>query len=242
MKIASTLAVCLALAGCSGFQAAAGAAPTHGSASVGGASDSRASQHQIGDPQTRDPMTLIGKRSFLDGYAARTPDGFVNVVVEIPAGTNQKWEVDKRDGVMRWEIKNGEPRVVKYLGYPANYGMVPRTLLPKASGGDGDPLDVLLLGPTQPRGTVTRARLLGVLKLSDGGEQDDKLIAITATGPLAGVQSIGELDARFPGITRILEIWMTNYKGPAVIVSRGYADRAAADAILDTAIKAFAGR
>ena len=77
-------------------------------------------------------------------------------IVEIPAGACEKWEV-KLDGVMRWDMKDGKPRHVKYLGYPCNYGMVPRTMLGKELGGDGDPLDVLMLGPAVPRG-VPRAR------------------------------------------------------------------------------------
>ena len=46
-----------------------------------------------------------------------------------------------------------KPREVKYLGYPGNYGMIPRTLLPKELGGDGDPLDVIVLGPAVERGS-----------------------------------------------------------------------------------------
>jgi len=56
--------------------------------------------------------------------------------------------------------------------------MIPQTLLSKENGGDGDPLDVIILGPSISRGSVVKAHLIGVLKLLDGGEQDDKLIAI----------------------------------------------------------------
>jgi inorganic pyrophosphatase len=187
-------------------------------------------------------MTVRGPESFVSGYPATNPDGLVNVVVEIPAGTNAKWEVDKRDGALRWEIRDGQPRVVKFLGYPANYGMVPSTLLPKELGGDGDPLDVLLLGPAQPRGTVARARLLGVLKLLDRGEQDDKLIALLDEAPITGVASLAELDDRYPGVTQILEIWMTSYKGPGVIRSGGYAGADEANAILEAAMRAYQER
>jgi inorganic pyrophosphatase len=109
----------------------------------------------------------------------------------------------------------------------------------KEAGGDGDPLDVLLLGPAVPRGTVAAARLLGVLKLLDGGEQDDKLIAVTDAAPLEGVQSIAELDARYPGVTRILELWMTSYKGPGEMESKGYAGADVARQVLETASAAF---
>ena len=193
----------------------------------------------VGLTATQDPMVIAGEESFLDGYSARAGRGRIHVVVEIPTGTNAKWEVDKKDGVLRWQIEDGRPRVVKYLGYPANYGMVPRTLLPKELGGDGDPLDVLLLGPAVTRGSVVSAQLVGVLKLLDGGEQDDKLIAVAEGVPFAGVASIADLDAKFAGVTEILRIWMTNYKGPGRMESQGFADAAAAEKILAASILAF---
>ena len=59
---------------------------------------------------------------------------------------------------MIWEFKDGKPRIVKYLGYPGNYGMVPKTLLPENLGGDGDPLDVIVLGPQVERGSVIKCK------------------------------------------------------------------------------------
>jgi inorganic pyrophosphatase len=91
-----------------------------------------------------DNLTLRSPRNFLRDYPSRAADGLVNAVVEIPAGECEKWEV-KSDGVMRWDMKDDKPRTVKYLGYPCNYGMVPRTKLGKELGGDGDPLDMLVL-------------------------------------------------------------------------------------------------
>lgn len=180
--------------------------------------------------------------NLLVDHPPRTAEGLLNVVVEIPAGTNAKWEVDKRDGVLRHEMRDGRPRVVRFLPYPANYGMVPRTLLPKADGGDGDPLDVLLIGPARPRGSVVPARLLGVLRLRDGGERDDKLIAVATNAPLDAVTDLRGLDAAHPGVTRILETWMTHYKGAGVIESSGFAGREVASEILRRAIAAWPGR
>lgn len=184
-------------------------------------------------------LRLVGPEHFLDGYPARGRDGTIHVVVEIPAGTNAKWEVDKSDGSLAWEIKDGRPRVVQYLPYPANYGMVPRTLLPKQLGGDGDPLDVLLLGPALARGALVEARLVGVLRLLDGGEQDDKLIAISVDAPLGQVASMAELDAQYPGISLILETWLSHYKGPGKLQSLGFAEVHEAREILDAAAAAY---
>ena len=132
-----------------------------------------------------DLFTLKGEKHLIDDYSPRGPDGGIRVVVEIPTGTNAKWEVDKTDGSLKWEVQNGKPRIVKYLPYPGNYGLVPQTLHSSVLGGDGDPLDVLILGSSLPRGSIVEARLIGVLKLLDRGEQDDKLIAVLPHTPLA---------------------------------------------------------
>ena len=68
--------------------------------------------------------------------------------------------------------------------------MIPRTLLPKELGGDGDPLDVLVLGRALPRGSVVETKVLGVLKLLDRGEQDDKILAVPKECPLHEVTSL----------------------------------------------------
>lgn len=186
-----------------------------------------------------DRYTLVGEKNLLTGYQPKSPDGNLIVVVEIPTGTVAKWEVTKPEGSLKWEFKNGKPRIVKYLGYPGNYGMVPRTLLPKELGGDGDPLDVIVLGPAVPRGSVVEAKLIGVLKLLDGGEQDDKLIAVLANTALYEAGNLKELKEKFSGVTTIVETWFTNYKGPGKLVSQGYGDVEEARKILEAAIKAF---
>ena len=191
-------------------------------------------------PPQADEYTIVGEKNYLTGYAPENPDGTINVVVEIPPGTCAKWEVDKSDGSLRWEFRNGQPRVVKYLGYPGNYGMVPRTLLPKELGGDGDPLDVIVLGPAVGRGEVISARLVGVLRLLDGGEQDDKLLAIPEDSPLASVDGLAALTEDYHGVTTIVETWFANYKGPGEMESKGFADAQVARDILRASIDAYA--
>ena len=186
-----------------------------------------------------DQFTLIGPRSFLTDYPAVNSDDSVNAVVEIPTGTNGKWEVSKSDGSLRWEFKNGSPRVVKYLGYPGNYGMIPQTFLPEEHGGDGDPLDILVIGQAVPRGSIVRVKLIGMLKLVDDGELDYKLIAILKGSPMDSVNEIDELDKRFPGVTSIIQTWFTNYKGSGKLVSNGYADAKEARRVLSIARRAY---
>lgn len=186
-----------------------------------------------------DPYILDTGKNLLKDYAPTNADGTVNVVVEIPAGTIQKWEVSKPRGLLEWEFKNDKPRVVQYLPYPGNYGMIPRTLLPKEKGGDGDPLDVIVLGPAVERGTIVKAKIIGVLRLLDNGEQDDKLIAVLSNSPLADVDSIASLNRDFVGISQIVETWFANYKGPGKMKTLGYAESSEALQILKLSVEEF---
>ncbi len=194
--------------------------------------------HASGTRQ-KDAYVLAGEKNFYSGYEPRDASGEVQVVVEIPAGTNEKWEVRKNSGNLEWDFKEGKPRVVEYLSYPGNYGMIPRTLFPEESGGDGDPLDVIVLGPAMPRGTVVPVRIIGMIRMLDGGEQDDKLIAVMRDSHFGDIKSLKELDSRYKGAVRILELWFSNYKGPGVMESRGIADAEEANRVLQTAINAY---
>ena len=168
---------------------------------------------EAGPGVTPQVSVLRGEKNFFTGYDTHNLDGTVNVVIEIPAGTTAKYEVSIKSGLIELEQKNGAPRFVQYLGYPCNYGNIPRTILLKAKGGDGDPLDVLVLGPSVPTGSVVKTRPLGVLSLIDGGEIDDKVLVVMENSPFAACHSMEELDAKFPGVTTILKTWFTSYKG-----------------------------
>jgi inorganic pyrophosphatase len=157
---------------------------------------------------------------------ALNADGTTNAVIEIPQGTNAKWETDLDTGRIFWELKNGAKRVVAYLGYPANYGMSPRTI-----GEDGDPLDVLVLGKMELRGTISKARIVGVMRMIDGGDLDDKLIAV-----LDGT-SMADLEAN--GVLSILKTWFESYKGPGEITVPAFEGEAAAMATLQVAMAKY---
>jgi inorganic pyrophosphatase len=179
------------------------------------------------------------KRNLLTDFIPLYEDGDVNAVIEIPAGTLEKWELNKSNGQVEWEIVNNIPRIVNYLGYPGNYGMIPRTLLSKEQGGDGDPLDIIVLGPPVERGQVIKCKIIGVLYLMDGGEKDDKLVAVSTRSPLYEVNSIDELNENYIGISEILHLWFTNYKGPGKMVSKGFGNKNNAVDILNIAINEY---
>ncbi len=84
--------------------------------------------------QSPDEETVVAPVHLVHEIPARNDDGSVNAVIEIPAGTTAKFEVDKASGALKWEYRDGRPRVIDFLGYPANYGLVPSTLLAENKG------------------------------------------------------------------------------------------------------------
>lgn len=97
-----------------------------------------------------------------------------NVVIEIPAGSNVKYELDKTSGLLRMD------RVLySAVYYPANYGFLPQSLAE-----DGDPLDVLVFcqEPVVPL-TIIEARCIGLMQMIDAGKVDYKIIAVAVNDP-----------------------------------------------------------
>lgn len=96
----------------------------------------------------------------------------VNVVVEIPKGSRNKYEYDQNNHIFKLDRV-----LLSSVHFPGDYGFIPQTL-----GGDGDPLDALILVDfaTFP-GMLVTARPIGVLKMEDGGKGDDKILCVPAT-------------------------------------------------------------
>jgi inorganic pyrophosphatase len=109
------------------------------------------------------------------------------VVIEIPKGSTNKYELDKETGLLRLD------RVLySAVYYPADYGFIPRTYCD-----DGDPLDVLVLGqePVHPL-TIVESRAIGVMRMRDEKGIDDKIVAVSARDPaFAGYQDKDQLPA-----------------------------------------------
>lgn len=98
----------------------------------------------------------------------------INVIIEIPKGSKNKYEIDKETGLIKLD------RAMKTSqDYPFDYGFVPRTYWE-----DGDALDVVVLTtyPLSP-GILVEARPVGIMKMIDGGESDDKIISVPKDDP-----------------------------------------------------------
>ncbi|MBL7735383.1 MAG: inorganic diphosphatase [Chitinophagaceae bacterium] len=98
----------------------------------------------------------------------------VNAIIEIPQGSRAKYEIDKDSGLLKLD------RIIySSFYYPCNYGFIPQTY-----GGDKDPLDILVISslPVQTM-CLMQAKVLGVMHMIDGGDPDDKIIAVAANDP-----------------------------------------------------------
>ena len=125
-------------------------------------------------------------------------------------------------------FKKGKSRIVKYLPYPGNYGFIPQTIVSEEKGGDGDPVDVLLLSPMVKRGSIIRVRVIGCLKYLDKGEIDNKLIAVPLEGTFSNIRDMSGLLLGFPGAVQIVKLWFDGYKAPGKMVFMGYGSAAEA--------------
>ncbi len=97
------------------------------------------------------------------------PEEAINVLIEIPKGSNIKYELDKDSGAIFLDrILYGSQF------YPANYGFVPNTL-----ADDGDPIDVLVLSSEAViPGCIIKSRIIGVFIMEDENGQDEKIVAV----------------------------------------------------------------
>lgn len=176
---------------------------------------------------------------FIGGYPPINPDLTVNVVIENPAGTSEKWEV-AADGELVWERDHrGAPRRTNYLPWPANGGMIPQTYLDPELGGDGETLDVIVLGHSVERGRVVRAVVIGSIQIREALGRDDKILAVLADSDFEGVTDVDDLARRFPGVREILTTYYDNYVEPGVRETLGFGSRAAARRLIAECHRAY---
>ena len=152
-----------------------------------------------------------------------------NAVVEVPAGTNRKLEI-QADGQFVAEQVEGKARVVDFLPYPGNYGFIPSTLMDEERGGDGDALDVIIIGETVPVGTVQEFIPIAVLKMIDEGENDTKIIGVPADPKLRVIRATNfeQFMLEYDAAKRIIETWFVHYQGYGTVQVLGWEDEKAA--------------
>ncbi len=114
---------------------------------------------------------------------------YVNGIIEIPKGTRAKYELDKASGLLKLD------RVLySSVYYPANYGFIPKTYCD-----DKDPLDILILSQIDivPM-CLVESKIIGVMRMLDNDEADDKIIAVAAGDPSVNhINDISELPNHF---------------------------------------------
>ncbi|GBC98872.1 Inorganic pyrophosphatase [bacterium HR17] len=142
-----------------------------------------------------------------------------HAVVEVPKGSQNKYEYDKRLNIFKLNRTLYSP-----VHYPGDYGFIPSTL-----ADDGDPLDVLVLvdEPSFP-GCVLVARPIGLLDMVDEGEPDEKVLAVPVNNPRYDtVQAYGDI---LPHMLREIEHFFRIYKEleGKTVVTNGWRDATAA--------------
>ena len=162
----------------------------------------------------------------------KDPPHDLNVVIEIPEGSQVKYEIDKESGAMFVDRFLFTP-----MAYPAAYGFVPGTL-----ADDGDPVDALVMAPAPVvPGAVIRARPIGMLRMEDESGGDEKIICVPHGKVHTLYQDVQKVED-LPDITRLsIQHFFTRYKdlepGKWVKVL-GWADREAAYEVIRKAINA----
>jgi inorganic pyrophosphatase len=154
----------------------------------------------------------------------------VEVVIEIPKGQRNKYEMDHASGRIRLDRL-----LFTSTRYPADYGFIEDTL-----GGDGDPLDALVLleEPTFP-GCLITARVIGMFKMSDEKGPDEKVLCVPARDPRSlqcDIQDVPEFDLL--EIQHFFEVYKELEPGKSV-EGASWAGRAAAEVEVEASRKRF---
>lgn len=146
-------------------------------------------------------MSAPGPRNYLHLPLGENQPDEINVIVEIPEKSRNKYEYDKELDIFRLDRA-----LHSAIHYPGDYGFTPQTLAL-----DDDPLDVLVLviEPTFP-GCLVTARPIGLLEMVDGGKEDDKILAVPVGEP--AFDEIYNYTQIFPHMLRKVSHFFETYK------------------------------
>ncbi len=154
----------------------------------------------------------------------------INVIVEIPKGSQNKYEYDKKLNIIKLDRVLFSP-----FHYPGDYGIIPKTL-----SKDGDPLDaiVLVTNPTYP-GILLNVRPVGLLRMNDAGKIDDKILCVSNDDPrFKHHVDIADLDEHLlKEIMHFFQVYK-DLEGKSVKMT-GWKDSAAAKKIIVESVEAY---
>ena len=162
----------------------------------------------------------------LSKLSSKTKNGIYQAVIEIPAGTNKKIEYDKNQKKFVIDQRDGKNRIIDFLPYPGNYGFIPSTFSNPKQGGDGDAVDVLVLGESIKTGSLIEVTPIAILKLVDEKELDYKIVAIPAEAKkqIIKTKNYQTFMAKYPEVIEILELWFSYYDQSQSIEIKGWGD------------------
>ncbi|HEY4500972.1 MAG TPA: inorganic diphosphatase [Candidatus Paceibacterota bacterium] len=157
----------------------------------------------------------------------------MNVIIEIPKGSHNKYEIDKKSGLIKLDRAN-----YSAAAYPVEYGFVPQTLWD-----DGDAIDVLLLATFPiPSGILVKVRPIALMEMIDSGESDYKIIGVSVNDRRwDDVQDIGDLNVHtLKEIQHFFETYKQLKEGDGnEVVTLGFKEKKDAQAVFVRARKMY---
>ena len=144
---------------------------------------------------------IIKNNPWHDVAAGKNTPEFLNGVIEIPMGSNAKYELDKESGLLRLDRV-----LLSAVHYPANYGFIPQTI-----ADDNDPLDILVISSIKAVSlSIIEAKVIGVMHMIDDNESDEKIISVAKND--MGVNYISTLEELPPHTMTELRRFFEDYK------------------------------
>jgi inorganic pyrophosphatase len=154
----------------------------------------------------------------------------MNVIIEINKGSNNKYEVDKKTGLIALDRVSHTAQA-----FPFDYGFVPQSLWH-----DGDPLDVIVLTtfPLIP-GILVKSRPIAIMNMIDSGEGDDKIIAVPIDDPRwDDIKDLGDINKH---TLKEIEHFYSTYKKlqNMVVEVKGFKGKADAESAFEEGLKLY---
>lgn len=158
-------------------------------------------------------------------------NGNINVIVEIPRGSKNKYEIDKETGLIALDRAAHTAQ-----DFPFDYGFIPKTLWD-----DDDPVDVVILTsfPLHP-GILVRVRPIAIMNMIDDGESDDKVIAVPTDDPRW--TDVKDLDDINKHTLKEIEHFYSTYKKlqNKEVAVQGFNGKKDAESAIERGIKLYA--